>query len=326
MTRWQMGARALKPRWMAPITGAAVLVLAAVAAAVAPPAGAKVAAAAADSPAGFLYGTDSATITIPGSVPYQTPVVGGDYGGYIGMAGNWAYVCPRRGVVVWSAANASQADANHSDHVGIGTGAYWFMAGPGVDPHYSGTTGEAYYWGERQAKQALADMSGLNITYPVVFMDIEIPGSPGNPPLNYTPAWDNGWNTVYTSSCSGVEEATSIPASLDREDLDGFAAYLTANSRYKAGVYSAPDKWADIFGTGSASLIPNTYEWTYESFTSSLADPPSGWCLSGTSTCASFFGGQTSASAYALMWQWSGGGGSRNGYGDFDQIDTSRTP
>jgi hypothetical protein len=75
-----------------------------------------------------------------------------------------------------------------------------------------------------------------------------------------------------------------------------------------------------------ASLIPNTYEWTYESFTSSLAHHPAGWCLSGTSTCASFFGGQTSSSKYALMWQWSGGGGSHNGYGDFDQIDANRTP
>jgi len=26
------------------------------------------------------------------------------------------------------------------------------------------------------------------------------------------------------------------------------------------------------------------------------------------------------------MWQWSGGGGSSNGYDDFDQIDANRTP
>jgi hypothetical protein len=26
------------------------------------------------------------------------------------------------------------------------------------------------------------------------------------------------------------------------------------------------------------------------------------------------------------MWQWSGGGGVRNAYGDFDQIDGARTP
>ncbi len=33
-----------------------------------------------------------------------------------------------------------------------------------------------------------------------------------------------------------------------------------------------------------------------------------------------------SDSKYALMWQWSGGGGSNNGHGDFHQIDASRTP
>ena len=55
-----------------------------------------------------------------------------------------------------------------------------------------------------------------------------------------------------------------------------------------------------------------------------------GWCLSGSasSTCAQFFGGTTSSSKYALMWQWSGGGGVTNGIdgfnGDLDQIDSSR--
>ena len=29
------------------------------------------------------------------------------------------------------------------------------------------------------------------------------------------------------------------------------------------------------------------------------------------------------ARKYAVMWQWSGGGGTYNGYGDFDQIDTN---
>jgi len=28
----------------------------------------------------------------------------------------------------------------------------------------------------------------------------------------------------------------------------------------------------------------------------------------------------------ALLWQWSGGDGTRNGVGDFDQIDGLRTP
>ena len=59
--------------------------------------------------------------------------------------------------------------------------------------------------------------------------------------------------------------------------------------------------------------------------TASLADAPYGWRLDhGTGAYAQFFGGQTSASPYAIMWQWSGGGGVRNGFGDFDQIDGAR--
>jgi hypothetical protein len=275
-----------------------------------------------DGPAGFWYGTDSRTVTVPGSAPYRMPVIGGAYGGYIGMLGNWSHRAGCGGIVVWSGTNQTQAATNfHTYHLGIGVGGYWFMAGPGVDPHYNGTTAEASAWGARQAAWTLADGVG-RLTYPVVFMDVEIPG---NAP-NYTPAPDNGWNSVYTSPCSGKVRINFVPVALDRAVLNGYAAYLTSHSSFKAGVYSAPDIWSSIFGTGSMSLIPNTYEWTYESFTSSLSHRPYSWCLSGTTTCARFFGGQTSASKYAVMWQWSGGGGSNNGRGDFDQIDGNRTP
>jgi hypothetical protein len=277
-----------------------------------------------DRPVGFWYGTDSRQVTITGSAPYSEPVIGGAYGGYIGMAANWANLEDCHKIVVWSATNSAQADANYSLHKGIGTGVYYFMGGPGVDPHYNGTTSEASAWGADQAANALAAAAKLHVTYPVLFMDIELPGGPSD----YTPAPDNGWNSVYTSPCSRVVKSDFVAASVDRADLNGFADYVTSHSSYHVGVYSAPDIWADIFGTGSAASIPNTYEWTYESFTSSLAHPAMGWCLTGSasSTCADFFGGQTSSSKYALMWQWSGGGGSDNGVGDFDQIDGNRTP
>jgi hypothetical protein len=302
-------------------TGVAALVAAVMAAVSAAPAGA---ASSSDRPAGFWYGSDSRTVPISGSAPYSEPVIGGPYGGYIGMTGNWANLEDCHKIVVWSATNAAQANANHARHDGVGTGVYWFMGGPGVDPHYNGTTAEASAWGAAQAGRALADIAKLHVTYPVVFMDIEIPG---NSP-DYTPAPDNGWNSVYTSSCSGVVKTGFVAASVDRADVNGFASYVTSHSSYKLGVYSAPDIWASIFGTGSAASIPTTYEWTYESFTSSLAHPPVGWCLSGSasSTCSRFFGGVTRTSKYALMWQWSGGGGSDNGVGDFDQIDANRTP
>ena len=282
-------------------------------------------AAASAFPAGFWSGTDSTGITIPGPAPYREPAIGGAYGGYIGMTGNWATWQHCGTKIVWSSADSGAADVDYNHHhEGIGTGVYWFMGGPGVDPHYNGTAKEASAWGAAQAARTLADIRGEKtpITYPVVFMDIEIPGHAPS----FTPADDNGWNTVYTSACSGRVKTHHIAASVDRAEVNGYAAYLTSHSKDKAGVYSAPSIWASIFGTGSAASIPNTYEWTYNGDTSSLAHHPSGWCLSGTKTCAQFFGGVTSASKYAVMWQWSGGGGTSNGVGDFDQIDGSRTP
>jgi len=277
------------------------------------------AASAADSPAGFYYGTDSFNVSGTGSAPYHEPVLGGPYGGYIGMAGNWARWagCKTGNFLAWSSANSAQANVNYTTyHLGIGTGVYWYMGGPGVDGHWNGTTAEAYYWGERQAAQTLAYMKPLHVTYPVVWADIELPG--------IAPAPDNGWNSVHEYPCSGHVVQSYVPINVDRAELNGYADYITHHSGYKVGVYSAPQVWRAIFGTGTASLIPNTYEWTYWPETSHLSQYPAGWCLHGTSTCAQFFGGQTSSSKYALMWQWSGGGGVRNAYGDFDQIDVAR--
>ena len=93
-------------------------------------------AAAADHPAGFWYGTDSWPITISGKAPYAEPRIGGPYGGYIGMIGNWAiWVRGCGGRLAWSAADSADANTDYTTyHDGIGTGVYWFMAGPGVDP------------------------------------------------------------------------------------------------------------------------------------------------------------------------------------------------
>src|SRR5690242_8478333 len=190
------------------------------------------------------------------------------------------------------------------------------QGGPGVDPNYNGSTTEASAWGARQAARALSDIAnGGGIDYPVVWIDVEVPG--------IAPAPDNGWNSVYTSPCSGVVRQSYVSTAVDRADFNGFAAYIAAHSSYKVGVYSSPGVWTSIFGTGTDSLIPDTYEWTYEPETASLGNAPYGWCLK-SGGCAQFFGGQTSSSSYALMWQWSGGGGIRNGVGDFDQIDAVR--
>jgi hypothetical protein len=196
-----------------------------------------------DHPAGYWYGTDSSPISIRGPQPYEEPVIGGNYGGYIGMTGKWStWLGCHVSRLAWSSANSQEA-----------------------------------------------------------------------------------WNSVYTSPCSGRVRINHIPTAVDRADFNGFAAYLTSHSSCKAGVHPAAPVWNAIFGTGVDSLIPNTYEWTYTDDTSSLSHTPNGSCLSGTTTCAHFFGGQSRGGKYALMWQWSDGGTS-NGHGDFDQIDANLTP
>jgi hypothetical protein len=269
--------------------------------------------------AGFGYGTDSWPISGTGTPPYKEPVIGSRYAGYIGMAGNWARTegCKTGNFLAWAPANANQANYNYTKYnTGVGVGVYWYMGGPGVDPHWNGTTTEAYHWGELQASWALAVVKPRFIPYPVIWADIELPG--------IAPAPDNGWNDVYTSSCSGKVKQSSVPAVVDRTVLNGFAAYISSHSKFKVGVYSSPLIWPSIFGTGKYASLTNTYEWTYSPETARLSSAPGGWCLSGSSTCAQFFGGESSSSKYALIWQWSGGGGVSNGYGDFDQIDVAR--
>ena len=278
-----------------------------------------------DRPGGFWYGTDSLPVSFEKSMPRTEPVIGGAYGGYMGMIGDWAkwQHCGDY-PLAWSPADSAVANANlaKSDR-GVGTGAYWFMGGPGVDPHYQGSTAEAYRWGELQAARALSDIRVAPVRYPVVFMDVEFPGS-----TRFGPATDNGWSEVYSSACGGRVTGRSFPVAVARADINGFAAFIRRHSTYKVGVYSSPATWVDIFGTGRAATLTDTYEWTFSADTSSLSRPPSGWCLAGTSTCAEFFGGVGRSSRYALMWQWSGGGGTSNGVGDFDQINatTVRSP
>jgi len=324
--------RTISPRGLVTAVGVAALVLGIAAAGNAPARAAAggrgenrpgVAPRGEPGPVGFWYGTDSFTVTISGSAPYAEPQIGGKYGGYIGMTGNWATWQHCGDEVAWSTANSAAANTNfNAHHLGIGTGVYWFMGGPGVDPRYNGTAAEAYAYGQRQAARALYDVGKLAVTYPVIFADVEIPGkAPG-----ISPAPDNGWNSVYTSPCSGRIRAHGIPPSVDRADFNGFFDYIKGNSSFTPGVYSSAPVWDSIFGTGGYSHIRHTYEWTYLADTSHLHPTPDGWCLRGTTTCAQFFGGVSSSDGNAVMWQWSGGGGTFNGFGDFDQIDANRTP
>ncbi len=237
-----------------------------------------------DSPPGFWYGTDSPYMNVAGSGPYREPVIGGNYGGYMGMVGSWEWWLGCHGAFLnWSKVNSAQADTNaRKYHKGVGTGAYWFMGGPGVDPHYNGSASEAHSWGARQAARTLSDIRGLpssqRVIYPVVWMDIEYPG--------ISPASDNGWSTVYTSPCSGVVKHHGIAPSVDRADFNGYWGYIRDHSSFAPGVYSAQANWRSIFGTGSASSIPGTDEWTYEPETASLEQGTEGLVPARRRLCA----------------------------------------
>ena len=67
----------------------------------------------------------------------------------------------RPGSLAWSlATNARRrTPTTLTYHRGVGTGVYWFMGGPGVDPHYNGTAGEAIAWGAQQAARTLIDIA-----------------------------------------------------------------------------------------------------------------------------------------------------------------------
>ena len=51
---------------------------------------------------------------------------------------------------------------------------------------------------------------------------------------------------------------SGLPVALNRADFNGFWSYIGTHSGYKAGVYSDPAIWTQIFGTGSAASIPHT--------------------------------------------------------------------
>jgi hypothetical protein len=267
-------------------------------------------------PVGYYYGTDSSLPSACGSGngPYTEPNgdcghgTAGPYGEYVGETGsflNWQG-CTTSGLA-WNQANYNMATDNVVDHgIGLGAAAYWFAAGPGRDPHYNGTTSEAMAWGQEQAEQALSDLNDRVFDFRYIFMDIE---------NNGTPPDEDGWNTVWSSACGDRVKALYIPANIDYATWQGFANYIDAHSPYLAGAYSAGGYgyggWIGIFG---GEQLSNAAEWTFDNEQSQL-NFPSGF--SGSAASALWFA--NGPAACHLLWQWSGGDGVLNGYGDFDQ-------
>jgi hypothetical protein len=265
----------------------------------------------------FYYGTDSSAPQACGKGPYTEPTGGcsstaGDYGEYIGEVGsflNWKG-CTTAGLA-WNQSNYNMATDNVVDYsTGLGAAAYWFAAGPGRDPHYNGTASEAMAWGQEQAEQALDDMNGKVFDFRYVFMDIE---------NNGTPPDEDGWNTVWNGACGDEVKASYIPASIDYATWQGFASYIDNHSPYLAGVYSSGGNWygswVGIFG---GEHLGGSAEWTFTNEQSQLSFPSG---FSGSHASAQWFAG--APAACDLLWQWSGGNGVLNSYGDFDQAEVT---
>jgi len=191
------------------------------------------------------------------------------------------------------------------------------MGGPGVDPHYNGTSAEASGWGRAAGG---ADAERHRETAPQ-----HLPGRLGRHRAarrrtRLRQRLEQRLHLAVQRRGEGVLRPGHLWTGAD---FNGFAAYITAHSSYKVGVYSSAGIWTSIFGTGSAASIPDTYEWTYEPETTDFATPrTAGACPPAGARSSS--AARAHSSRYALMWQWSGGGGVSNGVGDFDQIDSAR--
>ena len=187
----------------------------------------------------------------------------------------------------------------------------------GAYPHWRcevqqprGTYAEALAWGVAQAKQAIARLNGKFFSFRYIFLDIENNGRAPD---------ENGWNTVWNGPCGGRIKASYIAPEVDYATFTGFRNYIDAHSPYLAGVYSAGGRsygsWTGIFGGG---VVKHTAEWTFTSEQSELNFPHG---FSASSASAQWFA--NAPAACQLMWQWSGGNGVLNGYGDFDQVNTA---
>ena len=225
----------------------------------------------------------------------------------MGSYENWQG-CTTSGLA-WVQDNYNAANENNMEYgVGIGAAGYWFAAGPGRDPNYNGTTSEAMTWGQEQAEQAMSQVSSLFFEFRYIFMDIE---------NNGTPPDDYGWNTVWNGPCGSEVKAEYIAPNVDYATYLGFTNYIDENSPYSAGVYSAGGQsygsWSGIFGN---EPVTTSAEWTFTSEQSQLSFP-AGFSASGASP--SWFA--NAPAACDLMWQWSGGDGVLNDYGDFDQVN-----
>jgi hypothetical protein len=270
---------------------------------------------AADTPHGFYYGSDSNAPQVRGGAPFAEPATGGLYASYTGEIGTWTdWTGCTRGRAL-NLVDINTVNANEQRLSSIpGLSLYWFMAGPGADVHYNGTTKEATAWGKAQAVEVQAEYAALAATgittktryIPMMYMDIE-----GQPVAGFA----NGWNEIV-NSCGRITKKKVIPPQVDRATINGFYNYIHVHTIFHPGVYSTPLFWYQTFGTGPFGHIPNIYQWTAETSTLGSTPGPSGF-TQGASR-AQWFGGVNAD--HKAAWQWTQQGG------DWDQIDAAHLP
>jgi hypothetical protein len=268
-----------------------------------------------DTPSGYYYGSDSNGPQAQGRYPYTEPVTGGLYASYTGEIGTWTDWTGCTHGTALNLVDVNAVNANERLLPSIpGLSLYWFMAGPGADPHYNGTLEEATAWGTAQAVQVQALSTALAARgivtrtpyIPMMYMDIE-----GQPAAGFA----NGWNEIV-NSCGRITKAKVIPPPVDRATLNGFYTFIHVHTIFHPGVYSTPWFWDHTFGTGPFGHIPNTYEWTAETSAAQPTPAPSGFTQGGSG--AQWFGGVNVA--HQAGWQWTQHGG------DWDQIDAAHLP
>ena len=268
------------------------------------------------SSTGFYYGTDSSAPTAcgNGSGPYTEPRgscangSAGPYGEYIGEVGTFTNWQGCTSGLAWNQANYNMATANVVKFsTGLGAAAYWFAGGPGRDPHYNGTAAEASAWGQQQAAAALKAMSGKVFDFRYVFFDIENNGGPPD---------EDGWNTVWNGPCGGTVRASYIPRKNRLRHLDRVRQLYQRPLALPGGRVLRGRRLLRLVDRHlrqrEAQPTPPSGPSTNEQgqlefpsgFTGSRASPQ--WFSSEPAACD-------------LLWQWSGGDGVLNGYGDLDQ-------
>jgi hypothetical protein len=247
----------------------------------------------------------------------EPPFNNGTYGAYFGQLGYWQkwQGCSNSdsGGVANHANLDAAADHNYSAGAGEGFNGYWTAAGPGRKP----STDTPQQWGAAQAARAVADATNVGQKGPFVFFDVEANAGPNT--------IGNGWHNNYQSLCDSTVVG-SVSTTQSDNVFNGWYDYFS-NSVFEPAVYSAGGNqggsytWPAVFGSKTLS---NTNEWTFidESTYPKLqsSDFPTAF-KTPNGTAADFF---ASAPTYCdNVWQWTGGDGTSNNYGDFDQVDTN---